>query len=83
MNDSIRGKTNSEASHGASPEIEKLCVLLETLNGWIDEIPPVQQPQRFGNQAFKVWYNRLKDVSFIFKNYNVGCQLQVVVYMLG
>ena len=26
--------------------------LLSTLDGWIDEIPPQQQPMRFGNKAF-------------------------------
>ncbi|CAH1113783.1 unnamed protein product [Psylliodes chrysocephalus] len=87
LNDSIRGKTNSEASHGASPEIEKLCVLLETLNGWIDEIPPVQQPQRFGNQAFKVWYNRLKDDAIVLLQKVVPDRLyravpEIMVYLI-
>ena len=36
--------------------------LLETLDRWIDEIPPIEQPQRFGNKAFKTFYNKLKDV---------------------
>ncbi|CAG9863250.1 unnamed protein product [Phyllotreta striolata] len=61
LNDSVRGKTNSDAGDGASQEIESICGLLDILNVWVDEIPPIQQPQRFGNQAFRDWYNRLKD----------------------
>lgn len=37
--------------------------MLEILNKWIDEILPIQQPQRFGNQAFRTWYEKLKTVS--------------------
>ena len=30
------------------------------MSKWIDEIPPIQQPQRFGNKAFRDWTARLK-----------------------
>lgn len=39
--------------------------MLEVLNKWIDEIPAIQQPQRFGNQAFRTWYEKLKTVSIL------------------
>ncbi|RLW00534.1 hypothetical protein DV515_00008832 [Chloebia gouldiae] len=39
--------------------IEKLVALLNTLDRWIDETPPVDQPSRFGNKAFRTWYARL------------------------
>ena len=42
---------------------EKLIELLNTLDKWIDEIPPIDQPQRFGNKAFRDWFQKLKDVS--------------------
>lgn len=61
INDSIRGISNSQGSEEASENINKIIHLLDVLSGWIDEIPPIQQPQRFGNVAFKAWYNRLKD----------------------
>ncbi len=32
---------------------------LETLDKWIDEVPPVQQPMRFGNKAFRTWLERV------------------------
>lgn len=39
--------------------------MLEIVSKWIDDIPPIQQPQRFGNQAFRIWYDKLKTVSKI------------------
>ncbi|KAK2555482.1 Serine/threonine-protein phosphatase 2A activator [Acropora cervicornis] len=41
---------------------KKLVVMLDTMNSWIDEIPPTDQPQRFGNKAFRTWCNRLEEV---------------------
>jgi len=37
-------------------------MLLEVLTGWIDEIPPLTTPQRFGNLAFRTWGRRLEEV---------------------
>ncbi|XP_009948990.1 PREDICTED: serine/threonine-protein phosphatase 2A activator isoform X2 [Leptosomus discolor] len=42
-----------------SQPIEKLVALLNTLDRWIDETPPVDQPSRFGNKAFRTWYAKL------------------------
>lgn len=36
--------------------------LLDTLDLWIEEIPPLQTPQRFGNLAFRTWGQRLEEV---------------------
>lgn len=63
INDAIKGVSNSQGSADASENIDKIIGLLNILSQWIDEILPIQQPQRFGNAAFKTWYNRLKDVS--------------------
>ena len=43
--------------------IQKLSALLDKLLQWIEEIPPTDQPQRFGNKAFRDFYKKLKDVS--------------------
>lgn len=32
--------------------------MLETLDGWLDEIPPVSQSLRYGNPAFRTWHAR-------------------------
>ncbi|KAL1491420.1 hypothetical protein ABEB36_012021 [Hypothenemus hampei] len=61
INDSIKGISNTKGSQNASENITKIVVLLDTLSNWIDDIPPIQQPQRFGNAAFKTWYNQLKE----------------------
>lgn len=36
--------------------------MLDTLDRWIDGIPPLPTPQRFGNVAFRTWGKRLEDV---------------------
>ena len=37
----------------------KVVAMLEEVGSWIDEIPPVEQPMRFGNKAFRTWYDYL------------------------
>jgi len=44
-----------------SQPVEKLLILLDTLAAWIDEIPPLKTPQRFGNLAFRTWGQRLEE----------------------
>ncbi|CAG9771938.1 unnamed protein product [Ceutorhynchus assimilis] len=61
INDSIKGISNSNGSAKASENINKVCMLLDTLSKWVDEIPAIEQNQRFGNVAFKTWYNQLKE----------------------
>lgn len=34
--------------------------MIDRLNVIVDEVPPIEQPQRFGNKAFKTWYERLQ-----------------------
>ena len=40
----------------------KLVTLLDTMESWIDEIPPIDQPQRFGNKAYRTWFEKLEQV---------------------
>lgn len=42
--------------------ITRTLELLNTLDLWIDEIPPLQSAQRFGNLAFRTWGARLEEV---------------------
>ena len=39
-----------------------MIALLDRLDAWIDEIPPLPTPQRFGNLSFRTWGKRLEDV---------------------
>lgn len=36
--------------------------MLDTMESWIDQIPPIDQPQRFGNKAFRTWCSKLEEV---------------------
>lgn len=42
--------------------VEKLLGLLGTLDRWINETPPVDQPSRFGNKAYRTWFSKLEQV---------------------
>ncbi|KAL5483732.1 hypothetical protein EMCRGX_G020141 [Ephydatia muelleri] len=60
LNESVKGRMNSDPLP-PSPAIDRLLAMLEKLSLWVDEIPPIQQPQRFGNQAFRKWRDRLSE----------------------
>lgn len=60
MNDVVRSKPIRDL-----PEtivIRGILDLLDTLDQWITDIPPIEQPQRFGNKAFRTWWSNLKEV---------------------
>lgn len=47
----------------SSPQtVRTICAVLREMEGWIDECPPLEQPMRFGNKAFRSWHQRLLDV---------------------
>ncbi|XP_076316351.1 phosphotyrosyl phosphatase activator [Tachypleus tridentatus] len=60
MNEAVRGKKLTDKCF-VSPVTSALIDVLNTLDGWIDEIPPIDQPQRFGNKAFRQWHQKLVD----------------------
>ncbi|XP_061579013.1 serine/threonine-protein phosphatase 2A activator [Cololabis saira] len=60
LNEAVRGRKLSCAAPPASPTVEKLLDLLGTLELWIDQTPPLEQPSRFGNRAYRTWYSRLE-----------------------
>lgn len=64
LNEAVSGKANSLKDVQLSPAILNLLEMLEKLNKLINDTPPVQQPQRYGNQAFREWYQKLKDQAF-------------------
>ncbi|KAF7332554.1 Serine/threonine-protein phosphatase 2A activator [Mycena kentingensis (nom. inval.)] len=63
LTESVVGKDIPEAGIPTSNAIDRLVALLDTLEGWIDEIPIQVSPQRFGNLAFRTWGKRLEDES--------------------
>lgn len=62
LNEVVEGVSISEGSKNVSPRVESILKVLDKLDHMIDDIPPIQQPQRFGNQAFRTWYQRLQEV---------------------
>ncbi|KAB0407129.1 hypothetical protein E2I00_004285 [Balaenoptera physalus] len=60
LNEGVKGKKLS-VEYRVSEAIEKLVALLNTLDRWIDETPPVDQPSRFGNKAYRTWYAKLDE----------------------
>ncbi|ETV85987.1 hypothetical protein H257_02489 [Aphanomyces astaci] len=62
LNESVKGKKLTD-DIPVSKNVESVLAVLATLNTWIDEIPPIAQPMRFGNKAFRTWYDRLVDES--------------------
>ncbi|XP_063233666.1 serine/threonine-protein phosphatase 2A activator isoform X2 [Bacillus rossius redtenbacheri] len=60
MNAAVRGKSLS-CKCAVSPVTEGVVALLDKLDVWIDEVPPIEQPQRFGNKAFRTWIDKLRE----------------------
>ncbi|KAL5982235.1 hypothetical protein ACLOJK_016306 [Asimina triloba] len=60
LSHSIHGRKISDPPH-VSPFISAVLSLLQTLSAWIDDIPPVQHPSRYGNPSFRTWADRLSD----------------------
>ncbi|XP_033614885.1 serine/threonine-protein phosphatase 2A activator [Fukomys damarensis] len=74
------------SSLGELPAIEKLVTLLNTLDRWIDETPPVDQPSRFGNKAFRTWYAKLNEeaenlVATVIPTHLAAAVPEVAVYL--
>lgn len=36
--------------------------LINEISSWVDDIPPIQQPMRFGNKAFRSFFDRVVEV---------------------
>ena len=63
VNTAVRGlKMPPVSAPPQSEAIGRLVALLDQLASWVEEIAPVEQPQRFGNKAFRTFYQRLEEV---------------------
>ncbi|KAF9262490.1 Phosphotyrosyl phosphatase activator [Marasmius fiardii PR-910] len=63
LNESVVGHYLPWSSENPSDAIINTIKLLDTLDSWIDEIPPQEAPQRFGNLSFRKWGARLEEKS--------------------
>uniref|UniRef100_UPI00398F2277 serine/threonine-protein phosphatase 2A activator n=1 Tax=Pristiophorus japonicus TaxID=55135 RepID=UPI00398F2277 len=85
LNEAVKGKKLS-CNYETSEPVEKLVVLLNTLDRWIDETPPVDQPSRFGNKAYRSWYSKLEKeaenlVSMVIPNELSAAVAEAAVYL--
>ncbi|KAI0077814.1 Phosphotyrosyl phosphatase activator [Panus rudis PR-1116 ss-1] len=61
LNESVVGHFLPYEPPTTTQATKALLSLLDTLDQWIDEIPPLPTPQRFGNLAFRTWGQKLED----------------------
>ncbi|XP_063634202.1 serine/threonine-protein phosphatase 2A activator-like [Cydia splendana] len=59
LNESIKSKPLS-VDCKVNNNVMQLLHVLEEINDMIDQFPPVEQPQRFGNTAFRDWLDKVK-----------------------
>ncbi|KAI8585482.1 hypothetical protein BDZ88DRAFT_432664 [Geranomyces variabilis] len=59
INDAVIGKRLSDPCP-LNETGQKILDVLGELDAWIDEIPPQESPQRFGNKSFRTWIDRLE-----------------------
>ena len=62
LNTAVQG-TKLTDDFEVSEAVKKVMDLLEKLSKLIDDTPAIQQPQRFGNKAFKTWLTQVKEVT--------------------
>lgn len=58
----IQGRKISDKIY-VSPRMEGLIEIFDKLNALVDETPPTEQPQRFGNKAFRGWSRKMNHVN--------------------
>ncbi|KAI8341741.1 hypothetical protein BC941DRAFT_335073, partial [Chlamydoabsidia padenii] len=58
LNQSVRGKKVSDIQT-VSPQVQSILDLLNLIGGWLDDFPPLDNPQRFGNKAFRLWLQKV------------------------
>ena len=62
LNEVVRNTKLSDSCY-TSEATSAVVGILEKLSSWIDDIPPCEQPQRFGNKSYRKWYERLLENS--------------------
>ncbi|KAF9448492.1 Phosphotyrosyl phosphatase activator [Macrolepiota fuliginosa MF-IS2] len=61
LNESIVGLMLPWSAEIVPESVTQIMALLDTLDGWVEDIPPLNIPQRFGNLAFRTWGARLEE----------------------
>ncbi|KAH0455508.1 hypothetical protein IEQ34_015540 [Dendrobium chrysotoxum] len=61
LSDSVRGRKIHDPVLPLSPALSSLLSLIETLDKWIEEIPPLPHSSRYGNPAYRSWHDKLSN----------------------
>ncbi|KAN0133332.1 Serine/threonine-protein phosphatase 2A activator 1 [Lactarius tabidus] len=61
LSEAVVGCSLPWANNNQSEGIRGVLGLLDELDRWIDEVPPLPTAHRFGNLAFRTWGKRLED----------------------
>lgn len=59
ISQAIQGRKNTD-NVDISPMAQSILDVFDKLDKLLSDTPPIEQPQRFGNQAYRDWYNKLK-----------------------
>lgn len=75
------------ASESWDRDVVQLLATTDQLSRWIDEIPPVPGPRRFGNIAFRQWHQKLESDGPSLVSQSVidhaDSQIELDAYFLG
>nr|XP_022323585.1 serine/threonine-protein phosphatase 2A activator-like isoform X1 [Crassostrea virginica] len=78
INEAVKGKKVAD-SYPVSQTIENLVAMIDKMSKWIDEIPPIDQPQRFGNKAFRDYFKRVKENAEALVSEAIGDEFQACI----
>lgn len=79
LNEAVVNHAVPRADGSCSPTAAVLISILDELDSWIDDIPPLRSPQRFGNLAFRTWGDRLTQKSDQLLERLLGPELRAVI----
>ena len=60
LNEASQGQPTS-AQSSPSAAIHGMVNIINTLDGWVDDIPPAKQALRYGNPAYRDWFDKIDD----------------------
>lgn len=78
----IQGKKISDDIY-ISPAMENLIKIFDNLNSLVDATPPVGEPQRFGNKAFREWSRKMNHEIFQILQKSIAADKCHIVTELG
>mmetsp|Transcript_31778 Transcript_31778/g.53602 ORF Transcript_31778/g.53602 Transcript_31778/m.53602 type:complete len:325 (-) Transcript_31778:2315-3289(-) len=85
--EAVAGSNNLEEdiSH-VSPVIRRFVSLMDNLHTLVELVPPIKQPMRFGNKAFRDWHAKMLEEAAIFCKDILppgmeGAEIELVAYL--